>query len=275
MFKAKLKDAKFVKGLFEVVTSIISESRLKVDPVKGLFMTSMDGSHICCVDLHLAKEDFDEFECSEPLEMGLNFIDLLKILKRTGPTDAVHFASDDAKKRFLIEFKSESSKKTRKFNIAMIDNESEEINMESLNGMQYPNQCSLNVSMIDDALKDAEIFSEVLSIKVKDKLIFSTEGTIGDMEFVLEKDELADASFTAESEGFFAIQFLKNIIKTGALVSTTQLGLGHEMPFNAKFKLLEHSQIQFFQAPRVEEDTDAQYQVPESNTGGHTETPDQ
>ena len=48
--------------------------------------------------------------------------------------------------------------------------------------------CGFDLKYLDEAIKDAEIFSEVLQVKVKDKLIFSTEGSIGDMEYELEKD---------------------------------------------------------------------------------------
>ena len=67
MFKAKLKDSKIVKGIFDAVSAIISETRLKVDPDNGLTMTAMDGSHICLVSLTLNKSDLDEFEIGSTL----------------------------------------------------------------------------------------------------------------------------------------------------------------------------------------------------------------
>lgn len=260
MFKAKLKDSKIVKGIFEAVSSIISETRLKVDPAKGLFMTAMDGSHICLVNLLLKKEDLDEFSSDQPYELGINLEDLVKIIKRSGANDEITFSHDPKEKKLIIEMKPENGKKARRFTISLIDIDVEEINMESLNGMQFDNSCTCNIDYLDEAIKDAEIFSEVLQVKVKDKLIFSTEGSIGDMEYVLEKDELSEVNFTVESEGSFAIQFLKSVLKISAVSKIIQMNLKSEAPLKMHFKLLDHSEILYFLAPRVEEDTDTMYE---------------
>ena len=257
MFKAKLKDSKIVKGIFDAVSAIISETRLKVDPDNGLTMTAMDGSHICLVSLTLNKSDLDEFESDQPYDLGINLEDLVKIIKRSGSGDEITFSHDPKDKKLNIEMKPESGKKVRKFTISLIDIDADEINMDSLNAMEFDNECAFDLEYLDEAIKDAEIFSEVLQVKVKDKLIFSTEGSIGDMEYELEKDELKDAKFEVESEGSFAIQFLKSILKISSVAKEVSMHLKSEAPLKMEFKLLESSGILYFLAPRVEEDTNS------------------
>jgi proliferating cell nuclear antigen len=257
MFKAKLKDSKIVKGIFDAVASIIAETRLKVDPDTGLSMTAMDGSHICLVNLILNKSDLDEFESDQPYELGINLEDFVKIIKRSGANDEITISHDPAMKKLAIEMKPESGQKVRKFTISLIDIDADEINMDSLNAMEFDNTCTLDLGYIDEALKDAEIFSEVLQIKVKSNLSFSTEGSIGDMNYELEKDELKDAKFDTEYEGSFAIQFLKEILKINTVAKDVTIHLKSEAPAKMTMKILENSSILYFLAPRVEEDTNS------------------
>jgi proliferating cell nuclear antigen len=257
MFTAKVKDSKVVKGIFDAVSAIITETRLKVDPKFGITMTAMDGSHICLVSLTLKKEDMDEFTSDKIYELGINLEDLVKIIKRGGAKDEITLSHDPKEKKLVIEMKTEGAKKARKFTIALIDIEVEDINLESLNEMQFDNKCIFDLGILDEAIKDAEIFSEVLQIKAEEKLVFSAEGTMGDMEYVLEKEELEKAEFGAKSDGSFAIQFLKSILKITTIASKVEVSLKSESPVKMEFNLLNHSKILYFLAPRVEEDSGA------------------
>jgi proliferating cell nuclear antigen len=259
MFTAKLKDAKIVKGIFEAVSAIISETLLKIDPAVGITLTAMDTSHICLVSLTLKKEDLDEFKSKDVYELGINLEDLVKIIRRSGASDEITFSHNPKDKKLVIEMKPENAKKARKFTIGLIEIEGEEIDVNSLEGMEFPNNCSFNVQYLDEAIKDAEIFSEVLQVKAEDQLVFSTNGTIGDMEYVLEKDELDSADFTDLSMGIFAITFLKNILKVMAIGKKINMSLKSEAPLKMLFHILNDSRIMYFLAPRVEEDEDDQY----------------
>lgn len=267
MFKVKFINAKFVRGIFEAISSIITETRLKVDPENGLSMTAMDGSHICLCDLNLKKEDLDEFVTTESYELGLNLDDLVKIIKRGSSNDAITLFHDPKDKKLMIEMKAENSKKARKFTMALIDLDVQEIDVDQLDQLPFDNKCQFKVSILDEAIKDAEIFSEVLQIKAKDVLQFNAEGTMGDMEYIVEKEELISSNFTDQSEGNFAIQFLKNILKITSISDEVAMSLKTDSPVKMKFSLFvpkddkpSESYIQFFLAPRVEEDTDSMYE---------------
>ncbi|MHA1584726.1 MAG: proliferating cell nuclear antigen (pcna) [Promethearchaeota archaeon] len=261
MFKAKINDSRIVKGIFEAVSAIISETLLKVNK-EGITLTAMDLSHICLVSLTLKKEDMDEFETDQDYELGINLEDLVKIIKRSGAQDAITLSHDPKDKKLVIEMVPESGKKARKFTMSLIEIEGEEINMESLEGMEFENKCVLDLKFIDEAIKDAEIFSEVLQVQVKDgeRLNFSTTGNIGDMNSDLEKDQLISADFTGDSNGIFAISFLKNILKVSAISNQAEIALKSESPLKLAFKILNASKILYFLAPRVEEEDDSMYE---------------
>lgn len=263
-FYCLMKDGKKIQKVFEAYAKVISETRIKVTK-NSIIIIAMDGSHICLVSLELKREDCDEYKLTDEsgiLEVGVNFEDLVKILKRSGTKDEIKISIFNTNKRFLIEMKPENGKKWRTFSLSMIDIDVEEINMESLNAMKFDNSIKMNVDYMDEAIKDAEIFSEVLQVKVKDKLIFLTEGSIGDMEYILEKDELQEATLVNMEENSYAIQFLKSVFcaENQGLAKTFLLKVSKDSPLYIEYKIFENSTLRYFLAPRVEEDTDTMYE---------------
>mgnify|MGYP006311243511 CR=1 FL=1 len=193
----------------------------------------------------------------------------MKILKRSGSNDAIIFSHDPKEKKLIIEMLPESGKKARKFTMALIDIEGEDINMESLESMEFDNRCTMGIKILDEAIKDAEIFVVVLQVKVQNSkesdeksLSFSTTGNIGDMDYELENELLTDKEFSNESLGIFAISFLKNILKSAAVANEVKLELKSEAPLKMNFNFtdLTNSRILYFLAPRVEEDEDSMYE---------------
>jgi len=265
-FKLKFKDAKFVRGIFEAISALITETRLKINPESGLSMTAMDGSHICLVDLNLKKEDLSLFEAKENFELGLNLDDLVKIIKRGSSNDSITLFHDSKEKKLVIEMQAENSKKARKFSMALIDLDIDEIDLKQLDAMPFENTASFKIGILDEAIKDAEIFSEVLNIESSDKKPLSlwAEGTMGDMSYEIEAEELILSQFKENTEGSFAIQFLKNVLKISSLCDQVDIRLKSESPIHMKFNigsLAENSSyIQYYLAPRVEEDSDSMYE---------------
>ncbi|MCF2139704.1 MAG: proliferating cell nuclear antigen (pcna) [Candidatus Lokiarchaeota archaeon] len=260
MFKVKIKDSKMIKGIFDAISSIISETVLKVDPNVGISMTAMDISHICLVSLVLHKDDLDEFQADELYELGINLEDMVKILKRSGSSDEITFSHDASEKKLIIQMKPPEAKKARTFTMSLIDYDGEEIDVNALNNLEFDNICTFNLSYLDEAIKDAEIFAEVLQIQALPNLVFSTNGNIGDMEYVLEKEELISADFKSESTGVFSIAFLKNILKMGAIAQNITAEMRSDAPLKMNFDILNSSHVLYFLAPRVEDDDDSMYE---------------
>lgn len=255
-FTIKMKDGTLLKNIFKAVASIISETRIMVKE-DGITLIAMDGAHICLIYLHLDKKDLDEFVLSKPLEFGISLDDFVKIMDRINKKEQLILSLKPNSKKIGIQFVPENSKKIRSFNLDMVSIDTEQINMEVINGMNFDNQCTFALELLDESIKDAEIFSEVLVVEQKgdQKLRFSTEGSIGDMECVLEKDELMDSNFTSNAKNVFAIQYLKNIIKINSITKNAIMKFKSEAPLKLELKILENSLIHYALAPRVEEET--------------------
>jgi DNA polymerase III sliding clamp (beta) subunit (PCNA family) len=254
-FKLSIEDSKFVKNLFESLSTIItSDTIIEITDAEFIIRT-MNSSHVAIVDLCLKKEDFNIFEVTNPIKFGVAFLDFVKIIKRGGATDKIIFEGLTEKK-LTVRFKTEK-KKDRTITLRTIDlSEDGGIIMDTINEV-YKNTIEATIKCVDleEALADAKIVSEVLHTEFKqDKIIFSADGTTGEAQTILEKEEMI-SFIPAESETFgdYAIDFLNNFMKINK--DSLRLNIANEdnRALRLTFDLLNSSHLTYYLASRVDE----------------------
>jgi proliferating cell nuclear antigen len=254
---------KQIQALFNAVGSIKEECILKLTE-EGLKLTTLDLSHICLVDLFIAKEDMDSFGYMKDLEVGINISDLNKFLKRGKIDDTLVF--DFSQNKYLnIIFKNESRKKSRNFSLGHIEVEEEDLEMNGLIEMEFDNSLNMNFVDLKEIVGDADVVADVLEIEVKDEsVIFSNNGTMGKYKNVMKSDQLNNFDVCNDSQGVFALSFLNQVLKSGLIFGTpnskayksasVDLSLRTDVPLKIEVKLFGQSHLNYFLAPRVEED---------------------
>jgi hypothetical protein len=139
-----------------------------------------------------------------------------------------------------------------------LDLEIEDPPMENLNSLKYPSTWSVDTDFFIEAIKDGEIYSEVLNITVIELLglIFRSSGAIGEMEYALGLDEFISNDLSDTQEGSFSIIFLKSIMKISNITEKLEISLKTDHPIKMIFELLEGAELKYYLAPRVEEMSD-------------------
>ncbi|MBD3341207.1 MAG: proliferating cell nuclear antigen (pcna) [Candidatus Lokiarchaeota archaeon] len=253
-FTIKLENNRILKGIVETLSSIIDETEFKVTP-EEFTISAMDPSRICLLKLTIKAENFDEYNCEKESTVGLNLDDLDKILKRSGSDDSVEIDFNEKDQKIKIKMKREGASRTRTFSLALLDIEIEEIPMDNLLNIEYPSKWIIDPDFLVEAIKDAEIYSEILNIKsVEDQgLVFSSNGQIGEMNYELGLDELLDKNISGTSTGAYSLTFLKAILKIASITEKLEISLRTDHPLKMIFSLLEGGELFYFLAPRVEE----------------------
>jgi len=216
----------------------------------------MDPSRICLLKLSINKDDFDEFECSKDSKVGLNLDDLDKILKRSAANDAVTINFDEADQKIKIKMQREGVSRTRTFSLALLDIDIEEIPMDNLLKIEYSSKWVIDTDFLVEAIKDAEIYSEILNILANEGkgLVFSSSGQIGEMEYDISVEDLIDSQLQGSSSGAYSLTFLKAILKIASITEKLEISLKTDHPLKMDFDLLEGGKLSYFLAPRVEEE---------------------
>jgi proliferating cell nuclear antigen len=253
-FKLKLENSRILKGIVETLSSIIDETEFKVNPDE-FTITAMDPSRICLLKLSIKKEDFDEYECDEETKVGLNLDDLDKILKRSAADDAIQIDFKEADNKIKIIMQREGMSRTRTFSLALLDIDIEEIPMDNLLQIEYPSKWVIDPEFLVEAIKDAEIYSEILNIKAEEEkgLTFSSSGQIGEMVYNLGSEDLIETQIIDKNTGAYSLTFLKAILKIAPITEKLEISLKTDHPLKMIYNLLEGGELSYFLAPRVEE----------------------
>ena len=100
-----------------------------------------------------------------------------------------------------------------------VDIDIEEIPMDNLLKIEYPSTWVLDPDFLVEAIKDAEIYSEILNINANEGqgLIFSSSGQIGEMEYDLNEEDLIESDLQGTSTGAYSLTFLKAILKIASI----------------------------------------------------------
>jgi len=113
----------------------------------------------------------------------------------------------------------------------------------------------IDADFLVEAIKDAEIYSEILNIKAieNEGLLFSSSGQIGEMEYNLTTDDLIESNLSETSTGAYSLTFLKAILKIAPITEKLEISLKTDNPLKMIFNILEGGELSYFLAPRVEE----------------------
>ena len=152
--------------------------------------------------------------------------------------------------------KREGVSRTRTFSLALLDIDIEEIPMDNLLKIEYPSKWVIDPDFLVEAIKDAEIYSEILNINANagQGLLFSSSGQIGEMEYDLAEEDLIESELKGISTGAYSLTFLKAILKIASITEKLEISLKTDHPLKMNFDLLEGGKLNYFLAPRVEEE---------------------
>lgn len=268
-FEMLLDNPRILKTVIDTLSSHIDETKIQISK-EGMHIKAMDPSRIAIVMFELPKESFEDFNCSRAIEIGINLDDFNKILKRSTPNEQLKLEYNVADQKLHIQFKTVETSRTRSFTLTSLDLDIEEIPMKNLMTIEYPSQWKMSPAFLIEALKDAEIYAEIINMQCNpvEGLKFSASGQIGEMNYYLEIDDLFETDITEKQTSAYSLTFLKPIMALSAITESFTTYLKEDHPLRLDFELIEGGKIVYFLAPRVEEaefdeEMDEGYETPE------------
>lgn len=252
-FRAVIETASVFKGIIESIKDLITEANLEVSK-EGIYLQSMDTSHVSLVHLFLGKNGFEEFNCEEKLSLGINFGSLMKILKCASNSDRVVLSCDKNKDKLNVEFQND--KKSQDFDLKLLEIDSETLGIPET---EYQCKIKLESSEFLKTCKNHSLFGDSVLITVRDSgsgLEFYTKGESSGTKTVLKSTE--DLMVTNEEETNlrmeFALRYLMFFSKATSLADKMKIKLSPEVPAVLTYKVMGgHGFIKYYLAPKIEE----------------------
>lgn len=254
--QATITDIKEFYTFTSLLESFDENVKFQCLPV-GIMIQSMGNGHTCIIKTNLNKDYFDNYECADKVDIGMNMSTLNSILKKAKKGEQVSFSSDGEKIHFQFAF-------GLSFDMKLIDLDQEELDIPELeynfSSMLNPQILKDWSSQIVDMTKGSVTFSfqyggsNANDMEVEeDTMTLVSEGE----SFTVKKDE--NLSFNIKSDPAsmsLGYKSMKIITSLASFNKDICMCFQNNMPIEFSFDLNNHASIECYFAPQMSEEED-------------------
>lgn len=227
------------KVLIEALKELLTDTVLEVDTT-GIRIVAMDVSHVVLVHLKLHAEKFESFKCDHPMQLGVNMLNLYKIIKTISNSDTLTLYVEDGDMNHLgikVENSEKNSRTNYKLNLLDLDGST-----ITVQPSQFSTVITLMSSDVQKIFRDLNQVSELVEIKrIRNDLIFkSYKGDFCSQETVISETIVRDNPEADESvinedqgeiiQGLFALKYLVMFTRCSSLSSSVDILLKNDFP---------------------------------------------
>ena len=244
--------------IFQHIKNFTDSINISFKP-DGLYVQTMDNSHVSIVELTIPKEWFSNYICEEDSVLGINVSILHKILNARDKTQKINiiYNKTESDKLEIHFLNIETSVKTyeKHFEIPLVDIENEHMSIPEINYQAEFSLSSINFSNIVSQLK---MFGDTMEINCSEDniILYSHSLDSGKMNVEINIDDLTEFSID-EGENLklsFALSYLHNICAFHKLTKEIELKICMDYPLCARYQFEDSASIKFYLAPKVEDD---------------------
>jgi len=241
LFEATINDTKSWKNSVDAIAALIDEGTFQISQT-GLKLRAMDPSQIALVDFEMPAKAFEKFKCDTPVNIGVDFAELNKIMKRARPEDKIDISLDS---RLRMVFRGDTK---RDFNISIIDSSS---NPPKEPGIEFTSEVKIAPNLIKEALKDAELVSSHVALRMEKGFSIKSDGDTGSVDISFPEDKLLSLNVKSEARAVFSLDHLNNILRAADIPSVVSIKLRSDAPLKVEYAIGE-GRVVYYLAPRIE-----------------------
>ncbi|MBI5228543.1 proliferating cell nuclear antigen (pcna), partial [Candidatus Micrarchaeota archaeon] len=238
-------DARFFKSCIDAVVNLVDEGSLEVTK-NGLHLRTMDPSQIAMVDFLLPKEAFSGFDVEEERTVGINLVDLSKILARSRSEEKLTISLDEKESRILLKFEGQSK---RYFKLPLLD----------LGGVapkepriQADSIVRIRGGALKEMLKDAGLLSSHVVLEAGgEEFVVEAHGDSGELRIETPKksENIAELKSSAPSRAMFPYEYLDDMTRACPEEEILEMNLKTDMPIKLSYQI-KHARLTYYLAPR-------------------------
>jgi len=235
---------------------------------EGLFIQTMDTSHVSIVELNIPSEWFSTYECTETQSLGIHIDIFSKILATKDKSQILTIEYNNHTDKLDIHFTScpvDSSIPEQKkgklsdvkiynthFEIPLIDLESEHMQIPVVD---YAAEFSLSSVNFANIVSQLKLFGDTMDIECSENniVLYSTGVENGKMMVEINIDDLTEFSIN-EGEQLsisFGLTYLHNICAFHKLTKEIDLKICNNYPLCAAYALEDNATLRVYLAPKI------------------------
>jgi len=178
LFNIMTIQTNILKTLFEALKEIITDVNVIISD-QGIKLISVHTGQTILIHLKLDSSKFDYFKCAKPTVIGVNMINLHKLMKTASNDDTTTFyILESQPNELIIQFDQNNKKRSSKKKLKLLD-----LDIEQVDVPPAEFECVISMPSVDfqKVCRDHSIISDNIEIKsIGNKLIFASNGDIGE-----------------------------------------------------------------------------------------------
>jgi proliferating cell nuclear antigen len=246
----KTVQASSFKILIEALKELLNDTCIEFDET-GMKIMSMDTLHIVLVHLKLDANKFEHYYCKNKISIGVNMLNLHKLIKTINSTDTLTLFMDEVDINHLgikIENGEKNTKTIYKLNLMDLDDPQISIDPTNFNSV-----ITLPSTDFQKICRDMSNVSDLVEIKnIQNQLIFNCKGDFCSQETILsdtEGNSISKDNNDTIVQGVFKLKYLVLFTKCTNLCNTIELYLMNDYPLIVKYNVASLGEIKLAIAP--------------------------
>lgn len=239
------------KILIEALKEILTDTVLIINS-SGMRICTMDSSHIILIHMKLEASKFEHYECNGEQMIGINMLNLNKLIKTINNNDTIAFSMLESNKNELeirVENTDKNTLKISKLNLLDLDNTNMELPPATFNSV-----ITLPSSDFQKVCRDIANLSDTVEItNTDDKLILKCKGDFCQHEIIMNDSDSLKIEPVEKGviyQGEFDAKCLLQFTKCTNLSNVIELYLKNDYPLIVQYSVGSLGTIKLCLAPQ-------------------------
>ena len=218
-----------IKQLFAALKEQLPEVSISINE-EYIEILQMDPTHIVIAHVQLKASNFEKYICKKPIKLGVDVVNLTKVLKGVGAKDILTLFVEDPYDRINSNDDAEASQlfgirieNTEKGQVSTIYIDTLDVNEEELRvpDLDYPYCISVPAGDLQSIVNSHKTMGGeiILQIRyIKESLIFFSKGEIGKLETVRSKTNKEEISIKIQKNNEDTDDIIEIYVKLAKMV---------------------------------------------------------
>jgi proliferating cell nuclear antigen PCNA len=268
-----------LKALFGVLKEQITEANLDITP-EYIEILQMDPTHIVVAHVRLQASNFEKYYCKNPIKIGIDVVNMTKVLKGVGSEDILTLFVEDPNEKTLNQTMGDDNEVTHPFGLLIetpkkgqtvklyldtLDVNEDELVVPDLD---YPYHIYMPSVHLQSIVNNLRILGGdiIRLLYVKESLSFYTKGEIGRAETIRAQTNKPEDSLKIQKnikdendcgiiEIFVKLQKLVEFTKCSSLSPIATIYLKNDFPLFLEYDVGSLGFIRLGVSPHAKPDT--------------------
>jgi len=257
MFEARFANASLLKRILDAIKDLVQDVNLLCTE-DGIELQSMDAAHVALINFTILAEACSVYQCTETLTLGINVVNLTKIIKCAELDDSVVLRQSKDEAKLEITFESKSGSRRHEFELNLMNIDSEHLQIPDI---EYTCSIKMPSAEFSRFIRDGATFGETVTLSVKDELLTATIRGDAGVTTIIEKQDKTSKSeslwteivCSKDTSMMFALKYLAAFTKAQHISDQVSLYMIEGAPIYVSYDMGDKGSVGFYLAPKQDE----------------------